>query len=275
LESHFSCLSAYGAAKHVHNEWLCREHLGDGALYLRWADLFEFLVAGDGREIVARPLARGSREAFHTFLLGQALSFALIKQGFEPLHATTVAVDGKAVALLGDNGYGKSTLAAAFLQAGHRLVTDDLLNLTENGGGFRAHPGPPRIKLFSEIAERYLAPSDAGTPMLPLSRKLVFPLTHAHVSRVSVPLKALYLLAPPNGVHAKPVNIRTLSRRRAFLKIVRSTFNTVIVGAHRMERQFALATRLAETVPVKVISYSRVLDRLPAVRDAILADLEP
>src|SRR5882672_7667534 len=50
-------------------------------------------VSADGRAIAACPLRRGSREAFHTYLLGQALSFALIKQGFDPLHATTVAID--------------------------------------------------------------------------------------------------------------------------------------------------------------------------------------
>src|SRR5712691_6556991 len=84
--------------------------LADGQTYVRRSDRFEFLISADGRAIAARALGHSPREAFHTYLLGQALSFALIKQGFDPLHATTIAIDGAAVAFLGDSGYGKSSL---------------------------------------------------------------------------------------------------------------------------------------------------------------------
>src|SRR5204863_102769 len=97
-----------------------------------------------------------SAESFQVYLLGQALSFALVKQGLEPLHATVVVVDGQGVAFLGDNGYGKSSLAACFLEGGYRLLTDDLLLLKASGGDVLAYPGPPRIKLFPEVARRFL-----------------------------------------------------------------------------------------------------------------------
>ena len=86
-------------------------------------------------------------------MLGQALSFALVRQGFEPLHATVVVVDDHAVAFLGGNAFGKSSLAACFLEAGYRLLTDDLLILRESSDRILAYPGPPRIKLFPKIAE--------------------------------------------------------------------------------------------------------------------------
>ena len=57
------------------------------------------------------------------------LSFSLLSLGYEPLHATAVVVDGEAVAFLGDCGYGKSTLGAAFLARGFPLLTDDVLAL--------------------------------------------------------------------------------------------------------------------------------------------------
>ena len=89
-------------------------------------------------------------------MLGQALSFALVKQRFEPLHATVVVVDDQAVAFLGDNASGKSSLAACFLEAGYRLLTDDLLMLQESSNRVLAYPGPPRLKLFPKIASRFL-----------------------------------------------------------------------------------------------------------------------
>ncbi|MFB3074256.1 MAG: hypothetical protein ACE1Z6_03640, partial [Candidatus Methylomirabilales bacterium] len=111
--------------------WFQHLRLPDGSDYLRWSGLFEFLVSADGRRIACRELECASPESFQTYLIGQVLSFALVKRGIEPLHSTTVVIDGKAVAFLGDSGYGKSSLGAAFLQAGYPLLTDDLLVLKE------------------------------------------------------------------------------------------------------------------------------------------------
>src|ERR1700720_695817 len=101
----------------------------DGSTYVRWEDVGEVLISKNGRSIACHPFQQTDSESFHVYLLGQALSFALVKSGFEPLHATAVVVEDQAVAFLGDCGFGKSTLAAAFLQAGHRLLTDDILLL--------------------------------------------------------------------------------------------------------------------------------------------------
>src|SRR5205823_339252 len=111
------------------SDWYHYAHLEDRSSYVRWIGLGEFLVSSDGRRITCAPAPESSIESFQVYLLGQALSFALVKRGFEPLHATAIAVDGEAIALLGKSGFGKSTLAACFLAADHRLLTDDLLLL--------------------------------------------------------------------------------------------------------------------------------------------------
>jgi len=246
--------------------------LADGTTYLRWPDRFEFLISADGRTIGARPFHRSSDETFHTYLLGQALSFALVKQGLDPLHATVVLVDGVAVAFLGDSGFGKSSLSAAFLQAGHRLLTDDLLVLSEEGAGFIGHPGPPRIKLFPEMARSVLKSHATGTAISSASRKVLIPLDGRQMMASAAALRALYVLSRPQ-VDRTHVNIRRLTKRRACLELLRNTFNTSVVDSGRLARQFALATRVATTVPVKLIAYPRKIRTLPAVREAILADL--
>src|SRR5439155_7703631 len=115
----------------------------------------------------------------------------------EPLHATVLVVGGGAVALLGDSGYGKSSLAAAFVQVGARLLTDDLLVVKEQGDGWIAYPGPARIKLFPEVAQVFLGNQATGTPMNPSTDKLIVPLGLDKLARNPVPLKAIYLLPPP------------------------------------------------------------------------------
>src|SRR5206468_7911950 len=252
--------------------WFEDRMLSDRRRYLRWRGLFEFLVAADGRRIVARPLPGLARmpRAFETYLLGQVLSFALIARGLEPLHATAVVVGGGAVGFLGDCGRGKSTLGAAFLRAGHALLTDDLLVLRDDAGGFSAAAGPPRLKLFRTPARRVLGRGLRGTPMNGRGGKLVFPLG-ARATRDAAPLRALYVLCPRRT--GGDVVIRPLSPRRAFVELTRNTFNACVLDAARLARQFDLAARVAAAVPVKTLTYPRGLDRLAAVRTAVEADV--
>ena len=247
----------------------------DGSTYLQWRRRFEFLIAGDGLTIAARPLGRRWREGFHTYLLGQALSFALIQQGFDPVHATVVTIDGMGAAFVGYSGFGKSSLAAAFLAAGHRLLTDDLLVLTEGAAGFSAHPGPPRLKLYPTAARRLL-PRAQGTQIMPTTPKLLIPLGRRQTARSAIPLRAMYMLVSPvpRRRRATAVTIQRLGPTQACLAMVRNTFNSSIVDAGRLSRQFSLATRIADRIPVKRLSYRRSYAGLAAVRAAVIADLE-
>lgn len=253
-------------------DWFHYRRLPDGSDYVRWSGLFEFLVAPDGGRIACRSLDGASREAFHTYLLGQVLSFALLKRGIEPLHATALVVRGTAVAFIGDCGRGKSSLGAAFLQAGHALLTDDLLVVRPDGVRVLAYPGPPRIKLFPEVARRLFGRRLGGAPMNPLTPKQVIPLPPN--GKTSAPLGAIYVLRPPDrDARGQRIVIRRLSARQACLELLRNTFNAVVVEPARLRRQLTLVARLARTVPVKSLSFPRGLTWLPAVREAIEADL--
>jgi len=258
------------------NRWFQHARLPDGSDYLRWSGLFEFLIAADGRRIACRSLDGATRETFQTYLLSQVLSFALLKRGVESLHSTAVVIDGEAVGFVGDCGYGKSSLGAAFLQAGHPLLTDDLLVVKETRAGFVAYPGPPRIKLFPEIAKTLLGERGTGTPMNSLTPKLVIPLGEEKIrvwQGVSI-LKAIYVLKPPtDGARGSRVTIRRLSPRQAFIELLKNTFNAMVVEPARLGRQFELTARLAGKISVKSLSFPRTLGDLPAVREAVRSDL--
>jgi hypothetical protein len=273
-ESFFREISRDAVLKPTSYGWYQYALLDDDQIYLRWDGMFEFVVAGDGRRLWFGPLGTNSVESLQVYLLGRALSFALVKQGFEPIHSTAIVLDGGALAFLGESGYGKSSLAAGFLGDGYRLLTDDLLLVSQLSGRPEAQPGPPRIKLFPWVARRCLEMTGVGVPMTNGSDKLVLPLGEHHHHNRPAPLRTIYVLSGPREVFRKQrIQIATLSPREAFVELMRHTFNYVVTDPKRLRQLFSKSQQLASRVPVKRISYPRDLALLPEVRDRILADL--
>jgi serine kinase of HPr protein (carbohydrate metabolism regulator) len=59
------------------------------------------------------------------------------------LHATCVAINGRAVLITGDAGVGKSDLALRLMDAGAQLVADDQVELKSEQGRLMAAPPAP------------------------------------------------------------------------------------------------------------------------------------
>jgi hypothetical protein len=250
----------------LQGSWCQYAVLSGGSTYVRWESVGEFLVPADGGEVRYRRFDERNEASFQVYMLGQALSFALINSGLEPLHGTAVVVDGHAVALLGESGAGKSTLASALIDAGFQLLTDDVLMPYDLHGGVYVLPGPARIKLFPDIAASRPAGDEGGAAMNPFTDKLIVPLAPRHVCRRAVRLKAVYVIdAPEPAADAGRVVAGPLAPRHAVMALVRSAFNRYVVGAERLARQLSASVALAERVPVRRLTYPRTLVTLPDV----------
>ena len=253
--------------------WAQSAVLPDGSHYRRWTDLFEFLVTPNARQIQVRSCGAVEDEAMLAYLLVDALSFSMVRLGLEPLHATAVSTDRGVAAFLGNSGAGKSTLAAAFVQSGARLVTDDMLVLSPEQSGFRAEAGPPRIKLYRELATRIFGSDEGGIPMNTVTEKLIIPLSPVQTMKDSTALSRLYILSDVDHTMTGEVRMERLSAAHAFPAVLAHTAGHYPSEPDRLRRQLEFTARLVANVPIKTLSYARSGDGMFRARDAVLADL--
>jgi hypothetical protein len=253
-------------------DWIRYAVLGDGSLYIRVIVVFEAIIASHGRDVVCAPLGEVDERTFEANLANFALSASLTLQGEECLHATVVAIGGRAVGLLGPSGSGKSTLSAFLLAWGAGLVTDDMLRVTfADGGAILAHSGPHRLKLFDDSAAQLLPAAAQDGSFNRLSSKRMF--EPGGVSRVgtALPLSALFWLGDPEPPPGEDeVAIRRLAGIEPVKVLTGSTMNRRYVAADRLERQFRFAERLARAVPIHALRYRRdygLLERVAAAID--------
>jgi hypothetical protein len=123
----------------------------DGDVLMRLSDRARFLVR-DGCEIIVDDTAALDMADIETFLIGAVSGLLLHQRGDLALHASCVAIGGKAIAITGPSGRGKSTLAAALAAGGATLLTDDICRLLFEDQGVWAVPGSSRLRLWPDAA---------------------------------------------------------------------------------------------------------------------------
>jgi hypothetical protein len=233
-----------------------------------------FWIEPDGARIWYRPAA-GARDAdIEHVISGPVLGLAFQSQGQTLLHAGAVAIDGHAAGFMAPHGFGKSTLAASFARSGHALITDDVLPLGEREGRITARQGVPRIKLWGDALVALGDDEDQYEVVLTGADKRRIPLNHrwGKPAPAELPLTALYLLEPHTDP-ARPIICTDLDPIQAVLSVLGNTYMADSLRGARAIRALDAATRIASAVPVRSIAYYRSFDTLPALHEAIRADM--
>jgi hypothetical protein len=183
-------------------------------------------------------------------LVGQVLPLLSALHGFQVLHASAVAIDGRrAVAVSGQPGTGKSTLALEFAIRGHDLLAEDVLALRIANGRALAEPGVALVNLRpSDDVERTL--ETAGLRVLGRSHKI-----HVDLPRAStlLPLEALYLLEPagPGGGVIEPRPEPSLP------ELAQTSFVPYLERKEDLLRHLELSAVIARTVHVARVGVDR------------------
>lgn len=248
----------------------------DDALLIRIHELAEFRVVQDGSRVDCHPLVRLPVESVSHLFVDQILPLVLAHQGKTVLHASAVSTPRGAVAFLGESGSGKSTLAASFSVGGQPALADDCLFVEEVDGVWAGHPSYGELHLWPDVVEPLFGMEDETAPLAHYTDKRRVRLTtgrRGHGSRAE-PLLAVYYLTSARDVSDRdPVTIRRASRRSAFGHLLSNAFR-VEFSAANARRELKALTHLATAVPLSTLSYSRAMQVLPAVRQAVLSDAQ-
>jgi hypothetical protein len=194
-------------------------------------------------------------------LAGVACAVLLSSAGTPLLHGAGVALDGGAIGLLGDSGQGKSTLAGALLNAGGRLLSEDLLAFTRRGPDLAVEPGHDRISLLPDARDAlgFAKADDASVqPRIGTAKCWI----GAAAAAEPAAIRRLYILVPPDPA-APDGRAERLSRSAAAPAIVRHLYGAPWIRPVR-ETDLAFCGSLAAEVPVFTLSRPASLGRAEA-----------
>ena len=244
---------------------------GEGYL-LRFPELADFSISDDALAVACQPAPGVSRDACQHLYLNQVLPLVLSKQGKLVFHASAVQIDGGAVAILGESGRGKSTLAASFAASGSPFLTDDGLVVEPSGKGFRILPSHPSIRLWQDSQEALIGPEGKAAPPLAYTAKarlLAGPgLAFCAQAR---PLRRAFFLGEGN---ASVATFEPLSAAQALMEWVKHSFLLDPKARPALASHFDSVAALAGRVRCFRLDYPRRFEELPRLRQEILRQIQ-
>jgi len=241
---------------------------------VKYADGTEFLFDEKGAHIWATwPSETLTLEDTATYLLGPVMGFVLLLRGCTSLHASAVAIDNQAVALVGPAGAGKSTTAAALADLGYRILAEDVVTLSDFGDRFLVHPAYPCIRLWPSSVKA-LYGDDAELPKLtPTWDKCYLDLTQNkyQFEQGALPLSAIYLLEDRSDEASAP-SVCTLSPNHALISLVTNTYAKFLMNKEMRGREFELLGRVLRSIPVRRLIPHSDPSQIHALCKTIISD---
>jgi hypothetical protein len=248
--------------------------LKPSALLYRLPGLAQFYLQ-DGCEITYALDAATDPDSARALLIGIALPLLFHQRGDMTLQGCALEIDGGAVILAGCSGIGKSTLAAAFVQRGCRMLTDDysVVRLNNAAGEALVYPTFPVLHLW-RFALRQLGYSAEAVDALPRLRPQLQKHqldTSSHFRAEPLPLRAIYIMdAPvrPTPV-LEPIPAVELLPQIHWLY----SFQRLAVEIGAVKRSWRLAAHMAARVRIKRLNRVERTFDCNALINAVLEDM--
>lgn len=192
-------------------------------------------------------------------LFGVPASLCASQAGDIALHASAVAIDGKGVLFAAPSMHGKTTTAAAFAAAGHRLLAEDTVRCRIAPPGL--YPGPSVVRLREDVAAHFTL-RGALAEAMPNGRVCQLLPPDQRGDGQPVPLHAIMLLRSGTGVSMEPVPRAAATRDLFALSFL------LPIPEHR-EQNFSRIVDLVGRVEVVNLHRPMTLGAMPEVIRAV------
>jgi hypothetical protein len=244
-----------------------------GSLHYVFGDGAEFVIESGGQRVIAAWPDEMPVEDALCYLKGPIFGGLLRLRGTVCLHASAILVHGRAIAIAGACGAGKSTTAAWCARSGGTVLTDDILPVRKTAGGISAVSGYPRVNLWPDSARRLFGSPDTLPRIAPDWDKRYWDLsTHPDLfARDAAPLRAVYVLSKTDGVSGCP-QIEPVPPAQGVATLAAYTYANYLLDAPARLREFESLSQIVMQVPVRVISTPALDDCSKRVSEVILAD---
>ncbi len=201
-----------------------------------------------------------------SWLIGPGLGLIMHQRGVPPLHACAVSRAGRAVALAGDSGAGKSTTARALMQRGHDLIAEDQAII--DPAEAMLFPGVPDLRLWAVAAQRFGERTEEHARVGMHENKFTISSSRAQFDQTPRPLAALFVLSSELADMPVSTRLRAGPAAHALHRHIYRQRLATFMG--RGAEMFGWATALAARVPVYAVRRPDDLSRL----DELAAHIE-
>ena len=250
--------------------------LASGATRMSYADGTVFVISEHATHVWATTPPDQTAEDTAAYLLGPIIGAVLRMRGIMCLHASAIAINNRAVALVGVSGSGKSTTAAAFAKLGYPILSDDILALTDRQDGFLVRPAYPRVRLWPESAAGLFGSADMLPCMTPNWSKRFLGLNERGYEFQSEPLElaAIYFLGPRMASGSGGLVAEDVAPAAALMGLLSNSYAANYVYKPFRVHEFEILSRLVQFVSCRRISAVDDFARIDEFCDGIMQDFQ-
>lgn len=180
----------------------------------------------EGKSIIVSPIIEFDIDKIRLYLLGTCMGALLIQRKELPLHGSSVAIDGKAYAFVGQSGVGKSTLASAFISKGYQLLSDDVIAISLSEGNIpMVEPSYPQQKLWEDSLNNFGMETAHYRPLFERETKYSVPL-HSQYYNEPLPLAGVFELSKGD---CKTIELKPITGLNQFRILLKQTFRSSLI----------------------------------------------
>ncbi|MCD7033161.1 aldolase [Metabacillus sp. GX 13764] len=165
----------------------------------------------DGSRIIVSPFPGADFAKIRLYILGSCMGALLMQKGMLPLHGSAIEIDGRAYAIVGESGAGKSTTAAAFLKEGFKLLSDDVISIENREGVPLVFPAYPQQKLWQESMNSFEMQTQHYQPLFERETKYAIPVQDQFCNQ-PLPLAGVFELVKKDSGKVSISSVRGLEK---------------------------------------------------------------